>query len=81
MKNGAFGSDQIMAIVNFITETSGKNIYASTQYIKAILSGPITANELYLRDNLLLIDENSDYCFHLLEAVSTVHCHISQLLI
>jgi len=60
MENAAFGSDQIMGIVNFITETSGKNIYAGTQYIKAILSGggeyDKEKKDSELRDNLLELD-------------------------
>jgi hypothetical protein len=39
MGSTVLGSDQVMPIINFICEKTGKNIFASIQYIRALLGG------------------------------------------
>lgn len=41
MGGTAIGSDQVMPVLNFICEKTGKNIFASVQYIRALLGGRV----------------------------------------
>lgn len=66
MGNTVIGSDQIMPIMNFVCEKSGKNIFGSIQYIRALMGGGRKSfNQEQCIQNLKMIESNADYCVDL----------------
>ena len=39
LSSTVLGSDQVMPVMNYVCEKTGKNIYASVQYLRALLGG------------------------------------------
>lgn len=78
MGSAVIGSDQIMPIVNFVCESTGKNIFASIQYIRVMLNGGMNVNLLEQQKLIKLIDSKADYCCDLVESMASVYCHSSK---
>jgi hypothetical protein len=80
MGKTTIGSDQVMPVINFVCERARKNIFASTQYIRALLGGGEKkfSNEK-CKQYLKILANSADYCVELVESMSSINCHTSTI--
>ena len=80
MGNTTLGSDQVMPVINFVCERTGKNIFASIQYIRALLGGAKKSfNHEQSIQYLKMLAYSADYCVELVESMSSINCHTSAI--
>ena len=68
-----------MPVINYICEKTGKNIYASAQYLRALLGGGSAYNDELCRESITEINKSANYCLDLVESVSSIYCHASRM--